>query len=153
MRLRSTWLTAALGLLALWAPGIRAQATARLSVAADSTSLAIVEAYFTAYNAHDVEGVLRLLDPDFVWLSLTGDSITVEVRGITAVRSSLDGYFRQLPSARSEAEVVSALGPWVSVRERAHWESPSGHRSQASMSVYEVRNGLLRRVWYYPVVR
>jgi len=50
-------------------------------------------------------------------------------------------------------ETASVLGPWVSVRERARWSTSTGMRSQASMSVYEVREGVLRRVWYYPEVR
>lgn len=130
-----------------------AQSPSALTAATDSAAVSIVRAYFAAYNAHDVEGVLRLLHPDFVWLSLAGDSVAVEARGRTAIRSQLDGYFRRLPSARSDMEAVTALGPWVSVRERARWTNASGPRSQAAMSVYEVRDGLLRRVWYYPEVR
>lgn len=119
----------------------------------DTSAAAVVRAYIEAYNAHDVEKVLTFLAPDFVWLSITADSVSVEARGVDAIRAQLVDYFRSLPSARSTLEDVSALGPWVSARERAHWVSASGPRSQASLSMYEVRGGLLRRVWYYPVVR
>ncbi len=121
--------------------------------AADSASLSVVRRYFAAYNEHDIDAVVRLVTPDFVWLSLAGDSITVEVRGADAVRSGLVDYFRRLPTARSEIEAITALGPWVSVRERARWVGKTGPRSQAALSVYEVRGDLLRRVWYYPEVR
>jgi hypothetical protein len=69
------------------------------------------------------------------------------------VRTQLTAYFRQLPSARSAIETITALGPWVSVRERASWSSASGPRSQAALSIYEVRSGVIHRVWYYPAVR
>lgn len=123
------------------------------AAAADSTSLSVVRSYFAAYNSHDVDAVLRHVDPDFVWLNLAGDSITVELRGADAVHSGLIDYFRRLPTARSDIEAITALGPWVSVRERARWVGANGPRSQAALSVYEVRGGLLRRVWYYPEVR
>ena len=42
-------------------------------------------------------------------------------------------------------------GRFVTVRERASWTSESGEeRSQASVAVYEIRDGLVARVWYYP---
>lgn len=119
----------------------------------DTSAAAVVRAYIEAYNAHDVEKVLTFLAPDFVWLSITADSVAVEARGVDAIRAQLVDYFRSIPTARSTLEDVTALGPWVSARERAHWVSASGPRSQASLSVYEVRDGLLRRVWYYPIVR
>ncbi len=141
------------GVLGLPANEVHAQ-SARTAVAApDTTSLATVRAYFAAYNAHDVDGVIRLLTADFTWLSLSGDSLSVEVRGASAVRSSLVQYFQDFPSAMSEIESAAALGPWVTVRERARWTGTAGPRSQAAISVYEVRAGLLRRVWYYPAVK
>jgi hypothetical protein len=119
----------------------------------DTTAGAVVQAYVRAYNAHDVDAVLSFLAPDFVWLSASGDSLTVEARGSAMVRTQLTGYFGQLPSARSELEALTVLGPWVSATERAHWTGSAGPRSQAALSVYEVRGGLIQRVWYYPSVR
>ena len=142
-----------LALLLLPRPTIQAQEPAPAPAAADSASLSVVRSYFAAYNAHDIDAVLRHIAPDFVWLNLAGDSITVELRGADAVRSGLVDYFRRLPTARSDIEAITALGPWVSVRERARWMGASGPRSQAALSVYEVRGGLLRRVWYYAEVR
>ena len=106
-----------------------------------------------AYNRHDVPAMLELVDTGFVWLNLVGDSVQVETRGRDALKSGLESYFRSIPTAQSTMETISSLGPWVSVRERAHWRTESGARSQAALSVYEVREGRLRRVWYYPAVR
>jgi hypothetical protein len=121
--------------------------------AEEATEAATVRSYVAAYNAHDIDGVVKLLHPEFVWLNVDGETVAVEARGRDAIRTSLAGYFKSLPSARSEIETLSTLGPWVSVRERAHWQGKDGPRSQAAMSVYEVRDGLLRRVWYYPSVK
>ena len=132
---------------------IEAQGVAPAGSAVDSASLSVVRSYFAAYNTHDINAVLQFISPDFVWLSLAGDSITVEVRGAQAVRAGLIDYFRRLPSAQSDIEAATTLGPWVSVRERARWVGANGPRSQAALSVYEVRGGLLRRLWYYPEVR
>lgn len=120
---------------------------------ADTTAATVVRGYIAAYNAHDIEAVLSFLAPDFVWLSVVGDSVAVEARGREAIRTQLTDYFRSLPSARSELEALTVLGPWVSARERALWVGASGPRAQSSLSVYEVRDGKVRRVWYYPVVR
>ena len=140
-------------LLGVPANEVHAQSALAAVAAPDTTALAVVRAYFAAYNVHDVDGVIRLLCADFTWLSLSGDSISVEVRGANAIRSSLVQYFQDFPSAMSEIESATALGPWVTVRERARWQGTAGPRSQAAISVYEVRGGLLRRVWYYPAVK
>ncbi|MEO8030583.1 MAG: nuclear transport factor 2 family protein [Gemmatimonadota bacterium] len=128
------------------------QAPSPASVAADSSSLAAVRAYFAAYNAHDIDATVGLLSPDFVWLSAQGDSIAVEARGLDAIRTGLVNYFKRVPSGRSDIEAATALGPWVMVRERARWVTTSGPQSQAAISVYEVKDGRLKSVCYYPVV-
>lgn len=135
------------------AEGLRAQGSPAAPDAGSDSSAATVRAYMRAYNAHDIPALLSFLDSGFVWLNVAGDSVAVEVRGKEAVESGLRDYFRALPTARSEAETMSALGPWVTVRERAHWEGKNGPRSQGAISVYEVRGGLIRRVWYYPAVQ
>jgi hypothetical protein len=40
---------------------------------------------------------------------------------------------------------------FVTVRERAFWTTKGGEeRSQAAVAVYEIRDSLVERVWYYP---
>ena len=45
------------------------------------------------------------------------------------------------------------VGPYVAIRERVSWTAKSGRRTQTALGVYEVRDGRVRRVWYYPAVR
>jgi len=62
---------------------------------------------------------------------------------------AMTGYFRSLPSARSEIEVRLVTDGFVAVRERAHWEQDGQSRSQAALAVYELRGDLVARVWYF----
>ena len=53
---------------ALWWLDAVAQAPPA-AVSTDSSSLAVVRAYFAIYDTNDIEGTVRLLAPDFRWLS------------------------------------------------------------------------------------
>ena len=41
-------------------------------------------------------------------------------------------------------------GSFVAIREHVRWQTETGEKSQAALAVYEVRDGKIRRVWYYP---
>ena len=139
--------------LALMALPVTAQQAPLAPAATDTSAIAVVRRFVQAFNDRDIDQMVSMLGPNFVWLNVAGDSVAVEVRGAGPLRGSMEAYFRQLPSARSELEKVSVLGPWVSTIERAHWTSSGGPRSQAAVAIYEVRHGLVQRVWYYPAVR
>jgi hypothetical protein len=111
---------------------------------------AVVEGFIAAHNEHDVAAMLALAHPDIEWLSVEGDGVRVETRGAEALGEAMRGYFEAVPTARSSVEAMIASGSRVSVRERAHWESASGPQSQTALSVYEVIDGAIRRVWYFP---
>ena len=121
------------------------------AAAMDSAELT-VRSFVAAYNSHDVQAMLALADSGIAWLSVMGDSVAIETRGRAELEASLSAYFRRLPSTRSTLEALTATGPWVTVRERAHWQGRDGPRSQAAVAVYEVREGRVRRVWYFPAV-
>ena len=109
----------------------------------------VVSAFLEAYNSHDITGMLQFIDSNFVWLSIVGDTVLEEVRGHEALVDGLTDYFKQFPSARSEIEQSFPTGPWLAARERAFWMVGENEQSQTALSVYEVRNGLILRVWYY----
>jgi hypothetical protein len=62
------------------------------------------------------------------------------------------GYFASVRDVASVIEHTTVTGPYVAFRERVSWTGKSGRRSQAALGVYEVRDGLVKRVWYYPAV-
>ena len=66
----------------------------------------------------------------------------------------LAGYFKSLPDVRSEMFDITQTGVFVSYRERASWTAKDGKpRAQQALAVYEMRDGLIVRVWYFPAVR
>jgi hypothetical protein len=120
----------------------------------DTSPIAVIRGYVAAFNAKDLDAMMAHVAPTFVWLNVGGDSTTVGGRGTGAFRQLLERYFREVPSARSEVRAVSATGPWVTVHDHTRWTaSPDGPGGQSSLAVYEVRAGLVQRVWYYPATR
>jgi hypothetical protein len=110
----------------------------------------LVERFLEAYNRHDVAAMLRLVHPQVEWLSVSGETISRETSGAAALAEATREYFASVPSARSTMEGMMPAGRFVSVWERAHWETSNGPRSQTSLSVYEVEDGAVRRIWYFP---
>lgn len=110
----------------------------------------VVEHYIAAYNAHDVEGMLELVDPDVQWLGIDGDELRVDADGAEALAAAMRDYFEAVPTTRSKVESMMVAGSRVSVHERAIWESGGEERSQAALSVYEIAGGRIARVWYFP---
>jgi acetyl esterase len=112
----------------------------------------VVRAQLAAFNAHDVAAMIRLVADDIVWYNIKGDEMSVEAKGSDALKKGMESYFKSLPSARSEIHTLFTNGNFVSVRERATWKSKAGEdRSQNALAIYEVIDGRIKRVWYYPV--
>ena len=117
----------------------------------DTTPISVVRQYVAAFNAKDLDAMTRMVASDVVWMSVAGDSLTDVGRGIDAFRRMIAGYFRAVPSARSELIRIDATGPWVTTHERTRWDaSSSGVGGQTSLVVYEIRDRLIRHAWFYP---
>ncbi len=114
----------------------------------------VLRAYLDAYNRHEPEAVAALLAPDIKWLSLNAEKLSVDGDGREALRTWLAGYFKSLPDVHSDFLAIEQTGALLSVRERASWTAKDGtRRSQQAHGVYEIRDGLIARVWYFPSVR
>lgn len=117
----------------------------------DTSPIAVVKAYVAAFNAKNLDAMMAKVSPGMVWLNVEGDSATPGGRGRDAFQRLLAGYFREVPTARSELLAVRATGPWVTTHERTRWSAPpAGTGGQSSVVVYEVRAGLVQRAWFYP---
>lgn len=127
--------------------------SANAQESADASPLKIVERYMSAYNSQDIPEILKLVDPNVQWLSVAGDTITVQTRGAEAFEESLFGYFESLPSSRSTIESMMEAGRFVTVWERAHWERDGESMSQSSLAVYEINESVITRIWYYPTMK
>ncbi|MDX2184619.1 MAG: nuclear transport factor 2 family protein, partial [Gemmatimonadaceae bacterium] len=117
----------------------------------DRAPSSVVRDYVAAFNAKDLDAMMRVVAREFVWMSVSGDSLTDVGRGVDAFRQLIAGYFRAVPSARSELRAIDATGPWVTTHERTRWDAAAADvAGQTSLVVYEVRDGLIRRAWFYP---
>jgi len=103
-----------------------------------------------AFNDHDIESMAENVIDDMKWLSIVGDSLVIEASRRETLKEGMQGYFKAIPSARSEIEAALLSGSFVAVRERAFWQGKDGEKSQVSLAVYEVRSEKIVRVWYFP---
>jgi hypothetical protein len=110
----------------------------------------LVREFVEAFNAREIEKMLELADEGIQWLSIDGVKISVETEGKKALRDSMEKYFRDCPTCKSSLEWVQIAGSRVTAKEKASWMSKNGPREQSGLSVYELRNGKVLRVYYFP---
>jgi len=110
----------------------------------------LVERFVSAFNHHDVDAMLEFSAPDIRWMSVSGDRITTETSTHAELRDAMAGYFESVPAARAEIRSISESGRFVHTLEEAFWLSGGAERSQCSMAVYELLDGKLQNVWYFP---
>ena len=67
-----------------------------------------------------------------------------------ALKQAMSGYFASVPSARSEIRSIYQSGSFVFALEQAFWTSKEVEKSQCSMAVYELVDGMIKHVWYFP---
>ena len=113
-----------------------------------------LRAYYDAFNRHDAEATAAFCAEDLKWFSVDGDKVGLDAENREQLRAWLTGYFAKLPTVRSDVLSLDQAGAFLTVRERASWQNAAGQRvSQQALAIYEVRDGLIRRVWYYPSVK
>lgn len=106
---------------------------------------AVVDRQHAAYNRGDLEDFLAAY-ADSVSIQALGD--TVPVTGKTQLRESTRAWFAEAPAARVKVVERVVLGPFVVDRLRVSGGS-DGEQLDA-IGIYEVRRGLIRRVWTIP---
>ena len=118
------------------------------------SELQIAVAYVEAYNDRDLEAMLALMHEDVEWLSVQGSETAVFANGKADLAAQMEGYLASQSATYSTVEGSVGDGRFVAVREVAHWTDAEGNaRSQSSLAIYEIVDGLVRRVWYYPPTR
>ncbi|MEO9461489.1 MAG: nuclear transport factor 2 family protein [Marinomonas sp.] len=119
--------------------------------AAPTSELTTALAYVEAYNARDLEAMLKLMHEDVQWLSISGAKVEVFANGKADLTAQMREYMASPMATRSEIDGDVTDGRFVAVREIARWTDKDGaERSQSALAVYEFEDDLVRRVWYYP---
>ncbi len=116
--------------------------------------LQIAVEYVEAYNARDLSAMLELMHEDVEWLSIEGSDVVSFASGKAELAKQMEAYLASPSATFSTVEGSVKDGRFVAVREVAHWTDAEGKaRSQSALAVYEIRESLVRRVWYYPATR
>ncbi|MEQ1834686.1 MAG: nuclear transport factor 2 family protein [Candidatus Eisenbacteria bacterium] len=116
----------------------------------DSPTEALLRRYIAAFNQHDVQATLACVDTAFRWYNVAGDSMKLVIAGRETQRSVLTRYFKAFPDVSSDNSGISVNGPWAMVRERIVWTGAKGRTESVTLAVYEVRDGQIKRVFYFP---
>ena len=114
------------------------------ALALDAVSLATlqtVDAFNAAFNAHDVDAVMRLMTDDVVFENTRPLPDGERHEGQAAVRAFWQGFFQRSPQARFDAEEIFAAGDRCVVRWVYHWlrDGVPGH--VRGVDVFRVRDG------------
>ena len=118
---------------------------------AESGHESIVKKYVEAFNAHNVEAMLKMVTDDVQWLTIDGDKIVIETGNKDELRQAMEGYFESCTTCRSNLEHVFSTGARVSALEVASFETADDIQKQQSISVYEFSGNLIKRVYYFAV--
>lgn len=142
------WGLTALGAIVMLATGCGGEPA---PPSASSPVTAPVTAFVEAYNARQLSPMTALMHPDIQWLAIDGDSVVVMADGKADLSAQMETYMASPSATRSTLSTPIVDGRFVAVQETAHWTNDAGDATaQSSLAIYELEDGLIRRVWYYP---
>jgi len=118
--------------------------------AASGEAVDAVDGLMAAFNAHDPDKMREFWREDVTWIEVTGNQSSVVTSSADQLYGELVAYFEAYPSVSSSLENISVNGNYVMAIERPVWEEDGERKSQASVVVYEVIDGQVRRFWYFP---
>tara|TARA_B100000508_G_scaffold141077_1_gene146000 strand:+ start:3307 stop:3705 length:399 start_codon:yes stop_codon:yes gene_type:complete len=109
----------------------------------------VLKEQIEAFNQHDTKRLVANVSDDFIWFSVFPDSMTVETRGKVEFEKAMIGYFKAVPTVSTSLGELLIEGNKISFKETASWQGKEGKLSQSSLATYEIKNGLITRVWYF----
>ena len=111
-----------------------------------------LDAFVEAFNAHDAARMASLVTDQFQLFYVSKDGkVKLATTGPAALKAEMTQYFQGLPTVRSTIDQRNEVGDYISFRETATWTAKDGGlRTQSSLAVYQLNNGKIHRVWYYP---
>lgn len=114
----------------------------------------VIVAHVDAFNARDFDAMERVEHPNIEWLTVKDSEITVDVSGRDTLTEVVRDYTESNPTVTGDLRDWSVNGNYVSVTETARWTAEDGlQKTQSALTVYQLEDGLIRRVWYYPAIR
>lgn len=117
----------------------------------DTKESLIVAQYSKAWNKKDLNAMATLMHPDIEWLSVVGSKISVESKGKTHLLKTLEDWLVSTNLPQAHLHDWSINGDYVAVTETASWTDKSNQlQTQSALTVYELKDNLILRVYYYP---
>ena len=110
----------------------------------------VVTGLMAAFNAHDPDKMRDYWHSDVTWIELSGQQASPVTTSAQQLYDELVAYFEAYPSVSSSLENISVNGNFVTAIERPVWKEDGERKSQASVVVYEIIDGRVKRFWYYP---
>jgi hypothetical protein len=110
----------------------------------------VVNGLMEAFNEHDAAKMREYWSSDVTWFEVSGDQASIVTSSALQLYNELVVYFEAYPSVRSSLENITVNGNYVTAIERPVWEEDGERKTQASVVVYEIVNGKVKRFWYYP---
>lgn len=107
---------------------------------ATEATIATVERFNQAFNAHDVDAIMALMTDDCVFENTTPPPDGERVVGQAAVRASWEALFHASPQAWFETEEIFAAADRCVVRWRYTWQT-EGAGYVRGVDVFRVRDG------------
>jgi ketosteroid isomerase-like protein len=106
-----------------------------------TVTLTAIERFNTAFNRHDVDGMMQCMTADCVFEDTRPAPDGTRLVGITAVRAYWEDFFVRSPQARFETEDLFAAGDRAVVQWTYHWvrDGKAGH--VRGVDVFRVRDG------------
>ncbi len=113
-------------------------------------NVGVITGLMAAFNAHDADKMRDYWHSDVTWIELSGQQASVVTSSAAQLHNELIAYFEAYPSVKSGLENIAVNGNFVTAIERPVWEEAGERKSQASIVVYEIIDGKVKRFWYYP---
>lgn len=144
--MRGLWLAA----LCLAAAACSPDAERAEPPAATGEAVKVVTGLMAAFNEHDADKMRTFWHDDVAWVELSGNQSSVVTSSAQQLYDETVAYFEAFPHVQSSLENLSVNGNYVTGVERPVWEQDGERKSQASVVVYEVIDGKVKRFWYFP---
>jgi len=104
----------------------------------------------TAFNRHDVAGMMRLMSEDCVFENTTPPPDGTVYVGVEAVTRFWEDFFRQSPHAHIEIEEIFGNGERCIMRWNYAWEDAAGEKGHVrGVDIFRVTGGLIREKLSY----
>ena len=119
-------------------------------VPASGEKVDVVTGLMAAFNAHDADKMREFWHSDVTWIELSGQQASAVTSSAAQLHTELIAYFEAYPAVSSSLDNIAVNGNFVTAIERPVWEEAGERKSQASVVVYEIIDGKVKRFWYFP---